>query len=166
MIVSYSGAFAKPTLHHMAVAVAGPEQLVDAIRGQDALAVPEVGIAAKAGLQASVQDVAPASAGDPSGTVEFYAIIFISIGASVGATLIGRMMGTVRRHTTLALRTVTLAGYSALLAGGVTLYVDTILGALTGSVGRCSARSGCTRSRSAGRSPESPRRSGRSRRWR
>ncbi len=132
MIASYSGAFAKPTLHHMAVAIAGPEQLADAIRGQDALAVTEVGIAAKAGLQVSVQDVAPASAGDPSGTVEFYAIIFISIGASVGATLIGRMMGTVRRHTTLALRTVTLAGYSALLAGGVTLYVDTILGALTG----------------------------------
>ena len=128
MIASYSGAFAKPTLHHMAVAVAGPEQLVDAIRGQDALAVTEVGdaaaarqqvyerktdaafvvapngemtiyvaggggrsvanaaetvgrgIAANIGHTASVQDVAPASAGDPSGTVEFYAVIFISIG--------------------------------------------------------------------------------------
>ena len=180
MIASYSGAFAKPTLHHMAVAVAGPEQLVDAIRGQDALAVTEVGdaaaarqqvyerktdaafvvapngemtiyvaggggrsvanaaetvgrgIAANIGHTASVQDVAPASAGDPSGTVEFYAVIFISIGASVGATLFGRMMGTVRRHATLALRTISLAGYSALLAAGVTLYVDTILGALTG----------------------------------
>ena len=103
--------------------------------GRSVASAPETvgrGIAAKAGLQASVQDVAPASAGDPSGTVEFYAIIFISIGASVGTTLIGRMMGTVRRHTTLALRTVTLAGHSALLAGAVTLYVDTILGALTG----------------------------------
>ena len=153
LIASYSGAFAKPTLHHMAVAVAGPEQLVDAIRGQDALAVTEVGdaaaarqqvyerktdaafvvapngemtiyvaggggrsvanaaetvgrgIAANVGHTASVQDVAPASAGDPSGTVEFYAVIFISIGASVGATLFGRMRGTVRRHATLALRT-------------------------------------------------------------
>ncbi len=37
-----------------------------------------------------------------------------------------------RRHATLALRTISLAGYSALLAAGVTLYVDTILGALTG----------------------------------
>ena len=54
-------------------------------------------IAAKAGLDATVEDVAPASAGDPSGTVEFYAIIFISIGASVGATVLGRVMGTVRR---------------------------------------------------------------------
>jgi hypothetical protein len=180
MIASYSGAFAKPTLHHMAVAVAGPHQVVDGIRGQDALAVTEVGddaaaraqvyerktdaafvvgqtgemkiyvaggsghsvataaetvgrtIAAKAGLAATVEDVAPASAGDPSGTVEFYAIIFISIGASVGATVLGRVMGTVRRPLTLAMRTATLAGYSALLAAGVTLYVDVILGALTG----------------------------------
>jgi hypothetical protein len=180
MIASYSGAFAKPTLHHMTVSVAGPQQLVDGIRGQNALAVNEVGddaaareqvyerktdaafvvtptgemkiyvagggghsvataaetvgrtIAAKAGLNATVEDVAPASAGDPSGTVEFYAIIFISIGASVGATVLGRVMGTVRRPLTLALRSATLIGYSALLAAGVTLYVDVILGALTG----------------------------------
>jgi hypothetical protein len=179
MIASYSGAFAKPTLHHMTVAVAGPQQLVDGIRGQESLAVNEVGaaaarqqvyerksdaafvvaptgemkiyvaggggrsvasaaetvgrtIAGKAGLASTVEDVAPASAGDPSGTVEFYAIIFISIGASVGATVLGRLMGAVRRPLTLALRTATLAGYSALLAGAVTVYVDVILGALTG----------------------------------
>jgi hypothetical protein len=180
MIASYSGAFAKPTLHHMAVAVAGPDQLVDGIRSQKALAVTKVGddvaarkqvyerktdaafvvapsgqmkiyvaggggrsvanaaetvgrtIAAKAGLTPTVEDVAPASTGDPSGTVEFYAIIFISIGASVGAAVLGRVMGTVRTPLTLALRTATLAGYSALLAGGVTFYVDVILGALTG----------------------------------
>lgn len=180
MIASYSGAFAKPTLHHMSVAVAGPQQLVDGIRGQESLAVTEVGddaaarqqvyerktdaalavtptgqmkiyvaggggrsvanaaetvgrtIAAKAGLPATVEDVAPASAGDPSGTVEFYATIFISIGASVGATVLGRLMGVVRTPLTLMLRSATLAGFSAVLAGAVTVYVDVILGALTG----------------------------------
>jgi hypothetical protein len=180
MIASYSGAFAKPTLHHMAVAVAAPQQVVDGIRGQDALAVTEVGddaaaraqvhernadaafvvaptgemkiyvaggggrsvanaaetvgrtIAAKAGLAPTVEDIAPASAGDPSGTVEFYAIIFISIGASVGATVLGRLMGVVRKPVTLALRSATLAGFSAVLAGAVTIYVDVILDALTG----------------------------------
>ncbi len=87
----------------------------------------------KAGLtHRSSTDVAPASAGDPSGTVEFYAIIFISIGASVGAALLGRIMGAVRRPLTLALRSVTLAGYSAVLAAAVTAYVDAVLGALTG----------------------------------
>jgi hypothetical protein len=180
MIASYSGAFAKPTLHHMSVAVAALQPVVDGIRGQESLAVTEVGddaaarqqvserktdaafvvaptgemhiyvaggggrsvvnaaetvghtIAAKAGLSPSVEDVAPASAGDPSGTVEFYAIIFISIGASVGATVLGRLMGAVRNPLTLALRTATLAGFSAVLASAVTLYVDVILGALTG----------------------------------
>ena len=55
MIASYSGAFAKPTLHHMTVAVAGPQQLVDGIRGQESLAVTQVGdgaAARAAGLRA------------------------------------------------------------------------------------------------------------------
>ncbi len=180
MIASYSGAFAKPTLHHMSVAVAGPEEFATAIGGQDALSVNEVhdagaaraevyerradaafvaapdgtmtiyvaggggrsvataaetvgrGVAANASLTPVVEDVAPASAGDPSGTVEFYAIIFLSIGATLGAAVFGRIMGTVRAPDTLMLRTLTLAGYSALLAAAVTVYVDPILGALTG----------------------------------
>ena len=48
MIASYSGAFAKPTLHHLNVAVAGPQQLVDGIRGQDTLTVTQVADAAAA----------------------------------------------------------------------------------------------------------------------
>ena len=180
MIASYSGAFARPTLHHMSVAVAGSQQLVDGIRGQDTLAVTQVadaaaardevyqrktdaafaadapghlniyvaggggrsvanaaetvgrGIAAKAGLTADVTDVAPTNAADPQGTVVFYAVIFLSIGASVGATIFGRMMGSVRKPSTLAWRTLSLTAYSAVLAAGVTLYVDVVLGALTG----------------------------------
>jgi hypothetical protein len=180
MIASYSGAFAKPALHHLNVAVAGPQQLVDGLRGQDTLNVTQVadavaahdevyqrkadaafvadapghltvdvaggggrsvanaaeavgrGVAAKAGLTTTVIDVAPTTAADPQGTVVFYAVIFLSIGASVGATVFNRMMGSVRRPSTLAWRTLTLAAYSAVLAGGVTLYVDVVLGALTG----------------------------------
>lgn len=180
MVASYSGAFAKPTLHHMDVAVAAPQQLVDGLRGQDSLTVTHVGddatareqvyerktdtafvvtpekqlkiyvagggghsvasaaetvgrtVAAKAGLTPVVDDVAPASTGDPSGTVEFYAVIFISIGASVGAAILGRVMGAVRNPATLALRSMTLAVYSAVLAAAVTGYVDAVLGALTG----------------------------------
>jgi len=180
MIASYSGAFAKPTLHHLNVAVAAPQQLVDGVRAQDALDVTQVidaaaardqvfqrktdaafvvdapghlkiyvaggggrsvaaaaetvgrGIAAKAGLTADVTDVAPTNAADPQGTVVFYAVIFLSIGASVGATIFGRMMGSVHKPSTFAWRTLSLVAYSAVLAGGVTLYVDVILGALTG----------------------------------
>ncbi|MET0457406.1 MAG: hypothetical protein ABW137_36715 [Mycobacterium sp.] len=180
MIASYSGAFAKPTLHHLNVAVAGPQQLVDGMRAQDTLSVTQVAdadaaraqvyerktdaafvvgqpgqlkiyvagggghsvaaasetvgraVAAKAGLTASVEDVAPTSPGDPQGTVEFYAVIFLSIGATLGASVFGFMMGSVRRLSTLALRTLSLAAYAALLAGGVTIYADAVLGALTG----------------------------------
>jgi hypothetical protein len=179
MIASYSGAFAKPTLHHLDVAVAGPPQLVEAMRGQETLSVTEAAdaaaararvldrstdaafavgptgelttyiaggggrsvanasetvgraIAAKAGLTPVVEDVAPTTAADPQGTVEFYAVIFLSIGATMGAAVFGLMMGTVRRLFTLALRTLSLGAYAALLAGGVTLYVDAVLGALT-----------------------------------
>jgi hypothetical protein len=180
MIASYSGAFAKPALHHLTVAVAGPPQLVDALRGQDALDVHVVAdaaaardevydraadtafvvtadhkldvlvaggggrsvanaaqtvgqaVAAKAGLPAVVDDVAPTTPGDPQGTVVFYAVIFLSIGASVGAALFGRIMGMVHRPKTLLLRTLSLTGCAALLAGAVTVYVDPVLGALTG----------------------------------
>jgi hypothetical protein len=180
MIASYSGAFAKPTLHHLDVAVAAPQPVVDGLRGQSALGVTQVAdaaaargqveerrvdsafvvaptgqmtiytaggaghsvasaaetvgrqVAAKGGFTATVEDVAPTSPADPSGTVEFYAIIFISIGASLGATAFGYLVGAVREPTRFLLRTLTLAGYSAVLAGVVTVYVDVVLGALTG----------------------------------
>ncbi|MFS0896277.1 SNG1 family protein [Mycolicibacterium litorale] len=89
-------------------------------------------LATEAGLTATVQDVAPTTPADPSGTVEFYAVIFLSIGASVGATLLSRTMGAARTPRTLGLRTLSLAGYSAVLAGAVTAFVDGGLGALTG----------------------------------
>ncbi|ADT99290.1 MULTISPECIES: membrane protein [Mycolicibacterium] len=88
--------------------------------------------AERAGLTPVVEDVAPTSAGDPSGTVEFYAVIFLSIGASLGAALLGRLMGPVRTPATLALRTASLSVFSAVLAGVVTLYTGPVLDALTG----------------------------------
>jgi hypothetical protein len=180
MIASYSGAFAKPTLHHLDVAVAAPQQVLDDLATQDTLEVTPVvdaneardavyqrtadaafvvnpnghmdvyvaggggrsvanaaeavgrGIAERAGFTTTVTDVAPTTAADPQGTVVFYAVIFLSIGASVGAAAFSRMMGSVHAPSTLAWRTVSLTAFSALLAGGVTLYVDAVLGALTG----------------------------------
>lgn len=188
MIASYAGAFAKPTLHHLGIAVAAPQQMIDALQTRSELDVTAVvddaaaralvlerkadaafvvapsggtgtestgrldiyvaggggrsvataaetvgrTTAAEAGLAPAVTDIAPTSPGDPSGTVEFYAVIFVSIGASVGAAAFGRLVGAVRRPWTLGLRTLTLSAYSALLAGVVTIYVDAALGALTG----------------------------------
>ncbi|KRE33207.1 hypothetical protein ASG82_23610 [Mycobacterium sp. Soil538] len=180
MVASYSGAFAKPTLHHLTVAVSAPPPIVDGLHDQNALQITEVGdaeaarrevyerradtalavtpdhrlaiyvagggghsvaaaaetvgraVADRAGLPAVVTDVAPTSAGDPSGTVEFYAVIFVSIGASLGAALLGRLMGSVRSPRTFGLRTLSLSVFAAVLAGTVTVYADPVLGALTG----------------------------------
>ena len=183
MVASYSGAFANPTLHHLAVAVSAPEPLVDGLRNEPGVQVSEVAdadaarqqvyerradtaftvepdgalsiyvaggggrsvaaaaekvgrtVAARAGLPVVVEDVAPTSAADPSGTVEFYAVIFVSIGASLGAALLGRLMGSVHTPATFASRTLSLGAFSAVLAGVVTAYVGPFLGALTGHPG-------------------------------
>ena len=179
MVASYSGAFAKPTLHHMTVAVSAPAPIVDGLRDQNTLQIHDVDgaaaarrqvyerrtdtalavtpdhrlmiyvagggghsvaaaaesvgrtVAGRTGLIPVVEDVAPPAAGDPSGTVEFYAVIFVSIGASLGAALLGRMMGSVRSPATLGLRTLSLVAFSAVLAGVVTVYVGPVLDALT-----------------------------------
>lgn len=125
-------AFAVTPDHQMTIYVAGGG-------GHSVAAAAETvgrATAEKAGLTPVVEDVAPTTAGDPSGTVEFYAVIFLSIGASLGAALLGRLMGSVRTPATLALRTMSLAAFSAVLAGAVTAYVDPVLGALTGHPGQ------------------------------
>src|SRR5215207_7018731 len=72
MIASYSGAFARPTLHHLTVAVAAPEQLVDAIRGQDALSVNVVGDDAAARQQVLEREADSAYVVAPTGEMTIY----------------------------------------------------------------------------------------------
>ncbi len=72
MIASYSGAFANPTLHHMTVAVAGPEQLVEGIRSQDSLAVTEVGDDAAARQQVHERRTDAAFVVAPGGEMKIY----------------------------------------------------------------------------------------------
>lgn len=61
MIASYSGAFARPTLHHFTVAVAAPQQVVDRLRSQDALSVNVVGDVAAARQQVRTARLTPSS---------------------------------------------------------------------------------------------------------
>ena len=72
MIASYSGAFARPTLHHLTVAVAAPAQVVDAIGGQDALAVNAVGDDAAARQQVLDRDADAAFVVRPTGEMKIY----------------------------------------------------------------------------------------------
>src|ERR1700712_2816250 len=72
MIASYSGAFAKPTLHHMNVAVAGPQQLVDGMRGQQALTVTQVADATAARDRVYHRDADAAFVVDQPGHLDVY----------------------------------------------------------------------------------------------
>ena len=72
MIASYSGAFAKPTLHHLDVAVAGPQQLVDGMRAQDNLEVTPVADAAAARAQVYERKTDAAFAVGPTGDLTIY----------------------------------------------------------------------------------------------
>jgi hypothetical protein len=85
---------------------------------------------------AQVHDLAPLAPGDPAGTIEFYTIVFLTVGAALGATVIGRLIGTVRRPVQLLERTISLLAYTALLAAVVTWLADGAFHALVGSPGQ------------------------------
>ena len=72
MIASYSGAFAKPRLHHMTVAVAAPQQVINGIRGQEALAVNEVGDDAAVRRQVYERKSDAAFVVSPTGEMKIY----------------------------------------------------------------------------------------------
>jgi hypothetical protein len=93
-------------------------------------------LATRLGTTAQVQDLAPLTAGDPSGSIEFYSIVLLTIGAALGATIIGRILGTVRRPIQLLERTITLLAYTSLLAAVITWLADGALHALVGSPGQ------------------------------
>jgi len=80
----------------------------------------------------STVDVAPTSPSDPNGTVEFYCIAFLFLGAAIGATVLGRLAGPVRGPRGMLARLGLVALYSALLSIVVTIFADVVLGDLVG----------------------------------
>jgi len=99
------------------------------------LALTAIGqhLAGHLGTTARGQDLAPLAPGDPSGSIEYYSIVFLTIGAAFGATVMGRILGTVRRPVQLLERTITLLAHTSLLAAVVTGLADGVLHALVGS---------------------------------
>ena len=77
-------------------------------------------------------DVAPTSPNDPNGTVEFYCIAFLFLGAAIGATVLGRLAGPVRGPRGTLARLGLVALYCALLSIVVTIFADVVLGDLVG----------------------------------
>lgn len=83
----------------------------------------------------SVEDLAPISPNDPNGTLEFYGIVFLAIGASLGATVLSKVLGAVRHLQHLGRRLLTLLVYSFFLSVTVSFFADVVFGALVGHFG-------------------------------
>jgi hypothetical protein len=77
-------------------------------------------------------DIAPTSPYDPNGTVECYCVIFLGIGGAVGASVVGRLLGPVRRPADVLRRLGLAVPYAAFLSVVVTLFADVVYGALVG----------------------------------
>ncbi|EIV96180.1 hypothetical protein [Frankia sp. QA3] len=88
--------------------------------------------AAASGTTLTVTDLAPTSSGNPSGTIEFYAIVFLAIGSALGATVLGRVLGTVRNLRHMGWRVGFLMFFTGLLSLAATVFVDGVYGALAG----------------------------------
>jgi hypothetical protein len=84
------------------------------------------------GTPLNTVDVAPTSPHDPSGTIEFYLIVFLGIGGAVGASILSRLLGPVRRPSDLIKRVVPALLYTAFLTAVATVFADIVYGALVG----------------------------------
>ncbi|MET7842572.1 hypothetical protein ABZT45_28920 [Streptomyces sp. NPDC005356] len=111
---------------NVAVADGGGRSVASAVTD---LATP---IADASGGSVHVDDLAPLSSENPNGTFEFYGIIFLGIGASLGATVFGRTLGPIQGLRGFTERLVTTAVYTAAAAALVTYVLDGHLGALAG----------------------------------
>lgn len=87
-------------------------------------------LADRTGASLSVVDEAPLSAENPNGTFEFYAIVFLGVGCSLGATIFGRILGPVRGRKALLERLAVSVVFTAAAAGLVTTLLVGVLGAL------------------------------------
>lgn len=98
-----------------------------------ALAVTKIGatIAAKSHTTSAVSDLAPLPALDPSGTLEFYVMLFLGIGASLGATIFGRILGTVNTARGFVERGLVLLCFTGLLSAGAAWWENIVLGGIT-----------------------------------
>ena len=88
-------------------------------------------LAAQLKVASTTSDVAPLPKNDPVGSIEFYAILFAGLGAALGATVFGRVLGTVDTVRKFAERSVVLVLYAGALAGLITLWIDVALDAVT-----------------------------------
>jgi hypothetical protein len=114
----------------------GPTTLLVANGGGHAVAtvLMQLGqqLARARGTTLNTVDVAPTSPNDPNGTVEFYVIVFLTLGGSIGATVLSRVAGPVRGLRGALVRLGLVLVYAGLLSVVVTFFADIVFGDLVG----------------------------------
>jgi hypothetical protein len=120
----------------LAYAGAGPVTLLVAGGGghQVAIILMQLGqqLARARGGALITRDVAPTSPNDPTGTVEFYCLVFLFLGAAIGSSALGRILGPVRRLPDALRRLGWALVYAGLLSLVITFFADVVFGALIG----------------------------------
>jgi hypothetical protein len=123
----------------LALPSSGPAILLVASGGGHAVAalLTQLGqqVARAHGTTLNITEIAPTSPNDPNGTVEFYCVVFLGIGGAVGGTVLGRILGPVRRLPDALKRLGAVVVYAAVLSVVVTLFADIVYGALVGHFG-------------------------------
>ncbi|WP_163541213.1 hypothetical protein [Occultella kanbiaonis] len=92
-------------------------------------------LAEQLGTTNAVVDLAPPSEHNPNGTLEFYLVIFLTLGASFGATIIGRVLGPIRTAAEFLTRAGVLIVLSTALAAGASFYATQLFDGITGEHG-------------------------------
>jgi len=87
------------------------------------------------GAKVQVVELAPTTPNDPNGTVEFYCIVFLVIGAALGANVLGQLLGPIRNLRDMGHRLIILLLYTSVAALTVTFLGDIVYGALVGQFG-------------------------------
>ena len=117
----------------LVIARSGQATLVVANGGGHAVETALVQLGQQAaGTALNTVDVARTSPGDPNGLVEFYCVVFLGIGAAVGATILARTLGPVPHLRGALKRLGLLMMHTALLSAAITLFTDVVYGALAG----------------------------------
>lgn len=89
-------------------------------------------VAKSAGVANTTIDLAPPAENNQNGTLEFYMVIFITIGGSFGSAIFYRVLGPIRTGADLLMRFVVLITMAGLLAAGVMLYASQVFDGLVG----------------------------------
>ncbi|SMX87341.1 hypothetical protein BI49514_02039 [Brevibacterium iodinum ATCC 49514] len=102
-----------------------------------AKSVEHLGDELASGLNAEseVHELGEPSPNNPNASMEFYLVVFLTIGGGLGATAFGAVLGRVKSPSGFIAYSVAMTAYAVLLAGAASYYATQVISGITGEVG-------------------------------